>query len=160
MKTPNTPSTASPTNASALPGQEPSAEARRSVVEPTSDTSQPKLLRQVLYVAISTPVREVDADFTRVLIDQLPDHWSWLQDLERRGSLFAAGPFIDPTTKAYAGDGLLIFRASCLSDAVALAEADPINRAGLRTAQVRPWELNEGGFTLAVSYSDSMFEIR
>ena len=116
-------------------------------------------LRQILYVVIVTPTRAVDLEFSRLFAQQLPTHWEWLQDLERQGKLFAAGPFVT-TDKGYPGDGLLIFRASSLEEAVALAEADPVVRSGLRSATVRPWELNEGGFTLSVSYSSSRFELR
>jgi uncharacterized protein YciI len=119
-----------------------------------------KLLQQLMYVAIATPVREVDDEYSRLFAEHLPAHWEWLTEVEERGHLFASGPFVASDGNSYPGDGLLIFRADSLAEATAIAEADPIHQAGLRTLEIRPWEMNEGGFTLSVRYSDSRFELR
>jgi len=127
-----------------------------------SDAVQSRLdgfLRQRLYVAIVRPTREVDAEFAQLLGEQLPGHWEWLLELEQQGKVFAAGPFLGDDGESYPGEGMLIFRASSLEEAREMAAGDPIIRVGLRTAEVRQWELNEGGFTVSVRYSNSRFEL-
>lgn len=81
-------------------------------------------------------------------------HLDWLKRLETEGKLFLAGPFtgVDGVST---GGGLFILRAASLAEAEALAAADPYNAGGYRTVTVRPWRLDQGAFSLAVSLTGS-----
>lgn len=112
-----------------------------------------RMLKRELYVVFTTPTRPMSE-----LLPLLPDHLNYMIDLEKRGTLFASGPFLagkDPLP----GTGMTILRAGSLEEAEAIAGDDPLNRSGLRTFEVRTWQLNEGSFTVTVNYSDKSYHI-
>ncbi len=115
------------------------------------------LRRLRLYVAWTRPIRELDAELSAAISATLMEHWRWLLVGEREGWLFAAGPFLNEDG-TFPGDGMIILRADALADAVALAEADPMVVHGLRTVEVRPWELNEGSIGMRVSLATGRYE--
>jgi uncharacterized protein YciI len=115
------------------------------------------LRRLRLHVAQTRPVRALDDELSAAISATLMEHWRWLLTGERDGWLFAAGPFLDEDG-AFPGDGMLILRADSLADAVALAEADPMVVRGLRTVEVRSWELNEGSIGMRVSLATGRYE--
>lgn len=108
------------------------------------------LLAKRLYVILTTPTGALDA-----LAEHLGDHLAYQKDLEARGITFAAGPFADDAEQDWSGEGMNIVRAASLADAKAIADADPMHRAGVRRYRIRPWLLNEGSYTLSVRYSES-----
>ncbi len=115
------------------------------------------LRRLRLHVAHTRPVRTLDDELSVAISATLMEHWRWLLKGELDGWLFAAGPFLDEDG-AFPGDGMLILRAESLADAVALAEADPMVVRGLRTVEVRSWELNEGSIGMRVSLATGRYE--
>jgi hypothetical protein len=50
-------------------------------------------------------------------------------------------------------------RASSREDAEAIAREDPFNKSGMRTFEIRTWQLNEGSFTVTINYSDQSYGI-
>lgn len=101
-----------------------------------------------LFVVESTPAKapgEVKAN--------LPAHLAYQRDLETRGILVLAGPTSDPTGEQMMGAGMIIYRASSLEQADALASNDPMHQSGARTYTLRKWLVNEGSFTLSVGLS-------
>jgi uncharacterized protein YciI len=79
-------------------------------------------------------------------------------DLEKRGVLFASGPFL-AGKDVLPGTGMTIVRAASLEEAEAIAMEDPFNKSGLRIFEVRTWQLNEGSFTVTVNYSDRSYRL-
>ena len=63
--------------------------------------------------------------------------------MEKRGALFASGPFT-PGNGAAIGDGMSIFRAVSLDEARVFANSDPFVLAGARTYDIREWTIMEG----------------
>lgn len=112
-----------------------------------------KMLRKELFVVIS----RVRGDPSR-LRDLLPQHLSYIIDLEKKGVLFASGPFIDadggPT-----GAGLTIFSTATIDEARELACRDPFVVAGIRDFELTKWILNEGAFRLTIHYSDQTIRL-
>jgi uncharacterized protein YciI len=88
----------------------------------------------------------------------LPDHLNYMIDLEKRGMLFASGPF-QAGKDLLPGTGMTILKVGSLEEAEAIAREDPLNKSGLRTFEVRTWQLNEGSFTVTVNYSDRSYHI-
>jgi uncharacterized protein YciI len=88
-------------------------------------------------------VRPPDApDFTEGELDRLQvEHLTHLRDLARRGLLIANGPLVDQTNAAFRG--ISIYRVP-LAEAVALANADPMVRAGRLAIEGARWWTAEG----------------
>lgn len=85
-------------------------------------------------------------------------HHDYLVDLERKGVLFAAGPFVDETGKRH-GAGLLIIRAKSRAEAEALAFAEPYTKAGQRLMELTPWQRNEGVVSMNLRFADGALEL-
>jgi len=112
-----------------------------------------RMLQKSLYVVLTTPVKPMSE-----LLSLLPDHLNYMIDLEKRGILFASGPFL-AGKDLLPGTGMTILRAESLEEAEAIAGEDPLNRSGMRAFEVRTWQLNEGSFTVTVNYSDRSYHI-
>jgi uncharacterized protein len=70
----------------------------------------------------------------------LPAHLAFLQHQYAEGRLLFGGPLLDGDLHN-CGNGVYVLRAETLNAAKALADADPLHRDGIRTAQVHPWML-------------------
>jgi uncharacterized protein YciI len=77
----------------------------------------------------------------------LAEHLPYQKSLEDRGVMFAAGPVASPDGAEWNGEGVFVYRAANLDEAVRLAEADPMHSRGARRFEVRAWCLNEGTTT-------------
>ena len=88
----------------------------------------------------------------------LADHLRYLIELERQGVLFASGPHFDPAG-ALLGDSLTVLRVESLEEARAVADDDPLHRAGVREYEVKGWQINEGVLELRVSLSSGTYEL-
>lgn len=101
-----------------------------------------------LYVVVSTPV-EGGASVP----DTLPEHLEYQAELERSTRLVMAGPLSDLTGQSIEGAGLIIYRATSMADARAIAAADPMHSKGARQFELRKWLVNEGSLTVSVGLS-------
>jgi len=101
-----------------------------------------------LFVAVSTP-----ADGPVGVKAALPDHLAYQGELERAGSLAFAGPMSDESGDQMQGMGMIIYRATDMKAARALADADPMHTSGARTYVLRRWLINEGSLGLSVGLS-------
>ncbi len=86
------------------------------------------------------------------------EHLDFLVALERRGVLFAAGPFVDENGVRQGG-GMLIIRAKTRAEAEQIAFAEPYTKAGIRAMTVLPWQRNEGSLQLRIRFADGVAEI-
>ncbi|VAZ77035.1 YciI family protein [Mycobacterium persicum] len=107
-----------------------------------------------LYVVTSTASRGADA-----VQQHLQDHFAYLRELEDRGVLFAAGPLWTDDGEYFEGDGMLIYRASSVSEAQAIADGDPMHASGARTYRIRPWLIHDGNIGVRVFLSQSRHEL-
>ena len=105
-------------------------------------------LRMQLYVVTSI-ANSLDA-----VKQNLPEHRAYLRELENKDILFGAGPLWTDDGQYFEGDGMLIYRASSVSEAQQLAEADPMHKNGAREFKIRPWLLNDGSITIRVTLSE------
>jgi uncharacterized protein len=106
------------------------------------------LLAKRLYVVFSQPTNGLSP-----VLENLDPHVAHQTQLERRGVMFAAGPFASDDEQHWNGEGMFIYRASSLEEATKLAESDPMHQSGARSFRVRPWLLNEGTFSVRLFYS-------
>lgn len=92
-------------------------------------------------------------------LEVLPTHLKFLLDLERRGVLFASGPFSMPDGLKASFNGMTILRAENYEAARDIVEREPFVTKGLRTYVMHAWDLNEGAFSVRLSFGTGTFEV-
>jgi len=102
-----------------------------------------------LFVVESTPIGDPG-----LLKATLPSHLAYQKDMEAKGALVLAGPLSDLTGEEMQGCGLIVYRAASFEDARAMAEADPMHKAGARSFTLRRWLVNEGSLSVSVTLSE------
>jgi uncharacterized protein YciI len=107
-----------------------------------------RMMKKELFVILNTPLVE-PADLRAHLVE----HLNYMIELEKRGVLFASGPFSGPDGRP-TGSGLTIVRAASFEEAEAIANGDPFAKAGLRRSEIRRWTVNEGRIHVSVDLSD------
>ncbi len=112
-----------------------------------------KMLKKRLYVVIWKSFGKPE-----LIKANLAKHLQFMIGLEKRGALFASGPFA-PGNGAQIGDGLTILRAVSLDEAKVFANSDPFVLAGARTYDIREWTLMEGSIGITVNFSDGGYRI-
>ena len=118
---------------------------------------QASLVREQCYICWMTP--NEDAPPLAVSKQQMRlDHHDYLLDLERRGVLFGAGPFVDEKGRRH-GAGMIIVRAASREEAEAIAFAEPYTKAGQRIMTLTPWQRNEGAVNLTLRFADGVLEV-
>jgi len=112
-----------------------------------------KMLHKRLYVIFSEPTEKA-GDRRKVF----PKHIAHQLDIEKKGILFAAGPFVDARGKS-SGAGMIIIRAKSMAEARRIADRDPFHKLGYRRYRIQAWQVNEGGFNLQVKFSDGTYSL-
>ncbi len=118
-----------------------------------SDADARQHLQKLFWIIFSDPV-EGAGDRRPVH----PQHLAHQYDLESRGILFAAGPFLGEDGKP-CGPGMIIIRADSEAQARAIADADPYHAKGFRKYRLQRWSMNEGTIGLRVNFSNGSYEI-
>jgi uncharacterized protein len=111
------------------------------------------MLKQRLFVALSTAQASAEQ-----MLPHVAEHLEYMNSLEEKGVLFASGPFIEPGVLV--GDGLTILQTNTPEEARALMENEPLIKLGLRTFELRPWELREGQISVTLNISKSNFSLK
>ena len=109
-------------------------------------------LGKEMYLVVTRPVRSPEIN------KRIADHLAHQLELEKRGILFAAGPLY-PRDSNLPEAGMFVLRASSFEEAEAIANEDPLHRAGLRTYTLQKWRVNEGRITITVDFSDRTMQI-
>ena len=112
-----------------------------------------RMLRKKLFVVLSTATGGPDQ-----LKPHLAAHLDYMIALEKKGVVFASGPFTeaDGSPGRY---GMTILRAANAAEARRHAEADPFVVAGLRSFELREWTVMEGSLAIRVNFSDQTLEV-
>ena len=113
-----------------------------------------EMLQKDLYVIFTRPVAPREK-----IMELLPKHLERQVELEKQGILFAAGP-MEPQENDKPRTGMIIIRADSFEDANAIAMEDPLHAAGLREFDIWNWSMNEGSFTVTISYSNQSATIK
>ena len=66
-------------------------------------------------------------------------HHEFIHDLEAKGKLVGAGPFLDDAGARF-GTGMIIFRASTRAEAEKIANSEPYIAHGVRRLKLLPWQ--------------------
>ncbi len=112
-----------------------------------------KFLGKELYLVIARPVRSTAIE------KRLAEHLAHQVEMERRGIMFAAGPLYSRDSEVPEA-GMFVLRANSFEEAEALANEDPLHKAGLRTFTLQKWRVNEGSLTITVNFSDSSMTLK
>lgn len=112
------------------------------------------MLQKQLFAIFTTPVDGLGAVFAN-----MEEHLNFQVQLEKDGILYAAGPLWTDDGEEWEGEGMVIVRAASIAEAKAVAERDPMHKAGARTFRIRPWLINEGSVTVRLDYSTQTFNI-
>lgn len=113
-----------------------------------------KMLQKPLYVALRMP-----NDLSR-FSEFLEAHLEWAIASEKRGELFASGPFVEEGGVPGAAGGMSILRASSVDEVMRLLEEDPFIRERVYIPFIKRWVLMEGGMTVTVRFSDQSYLLR
>ena len=112
------------------------------------------MLQKQLFVIFTTPVDGMGAVFAN-----LEEHLKFQVQIEQEGIMYAAGPMWTDDEESWAGEGMVVLRAKSIADATAIANRDPMHKAGARSFKVRPWLINEGSMTIRLDNSTQKFQI-
>ena len=112
-----------------------------------------KMLNKRLYVVIWKSFGNAE-----LIRQNLEKHLQYMIGMEKRGALFASGPFT-PGNGAAIGDGMSVFRAVSLDEAKVFANSDPFVLAGARTYDIREWTIMEGRIGITVGFSEGGYRI-
>ncbi len=118
------------------------------MTSPTTEELLSSMLNKPLYVALRHP-----GNVNRVA-ELLDAHLKWMVAAERRGELFASGPFVAEGAAPGSLGGMSIVRASSVDHARELLSHDPFVREGVVILDVRKWMVMEGGVTVTLRFSD------
>jgi uncharacterized protein YciI len=125
----------------------------KSEFKPTVEQMMAKMLKKRLYVVIWKSFDKPD-----LIRENLEKHLQYMIGMEKRGALFASGPFT-PGNGASIGDGMSVFRAVSLDEAKVFANSDPFVLAGARTYDIREWTIMEGSIGITVGFSEGGYRI-
>lgn len=112
------------------------------------------MLQMQFYMVHSYPTAGMDA-----VMKNLPEHLAHQCAMERGGIMLAAGPHWSDDENYWDGEGTFVIRAKSLSHAREIAAADPMHKSGARQFTVRPWLINEGGFSVRITFSDGRYQL-
>jgi uncharacterized protein len=110
------------------------------------------MLKKTLFVAINrvaAPASEI--------VPFVADHLAYMNSLEADGRLWASGPFLQEGVLV--GDGLTILSTATMEEARQAMEEEPLIKRGLRTFELRRWELREGRMTVTLRASTSSYSL-
>src|ERR1700761_3278828 len=110
------------------------------------------MLKKTLFVAIN----RVAASASEIE-PFVADHLEYMNTLEADGRLWASGPFVQEGVRV--GDGLTILSTGTIEEAQKAMEEEPLIKRGLRTFELRKWELREGKMTISLNASTSTYSL-
>jgi uncharacterized protein YciI len=110
------------------------------------------MVKKTLWAVLSTA--QVSSE---TMEPHAPEHLKYMNALEENGVLWASGPFLVPSVTV--GDGLTIFDVPDKADVDRLMKDEPLTKLGMRTYEVRKWELREGRISIGLFCSQSKFTL-
>lgn len=113
------------------------------------------MLQRQLYAIFTTPTDGLGPVFANI-----EEHLQFQVQLEKDGILYAAGPMWTDDEESWEGEGLVVVKATSRAEAIAIAERDPMHKAGARSFRVRPWLINEGSVTITLNNSSQTFTVK
>jgi len=110
------------------------------------------MLKKTLFVAINRVAAPANA-----IEPFVAEHLAHMNALEAAGRLWASGPFLEEGVLV--GDGLTILSTSTIEEARQAMEEEPLIKRGLRTFELKKWELREGRIDISLRASLSRYSL-
>ena len=110
------------------------------------------MLKKTLFVAINRVAAPASA-----IEPFVAEHLAYMNSLEAAGRLWASGPFLEEGVLV--GDGLTILSTITIEEARHAMEEEPLIKRGLRTFELRKWELREGRMDISLRASVSRYSL-
>ena len=110
------------------------------------------MLKKTLFVAISRVAAPASA-IEPFVAEQL----AYMDGMEAQGRLWASSPFVEEGVLV--GDGLMILSTSTIEEARQAMEEEPLIKRGLRTFELKKWELREGRMDISLRASVSRYSL-
>jgi uncharacterized protein YciI len=110
------------------------------------------MLKKTLFVAINRVAAPAST-----IEPFVAEHLAYMNALEAEGRLWASGPFIEEGVLV--GDGLTILSTSTIEEARQTMEEEPLIKRGLRTFELRKWELREGRIDISLRASVGRYSL-
>jgi uncharacterized protein len=110
------------------------------------------MLKKTLFVAINRVAAPASS-----IEPFVAEHLSYMNALEAEGNIWASGPFIEEGVLV--GDGLTILSTGTIEEARQAMEEEPLIKRGLRTFELRKWELREGRIDISLRASVSRYSL-
>jgi uncharacterized protein YciI len=110
------------------------------------------MLKKTLFVAINRVAASANE-----IEPFVADHLVYMNALEADGRLWASGPFVQEGVRV--GDGLTILSTTTIEEAQRAMEEEPLIKRGLRTFELKKWELREGRMTISLNASQSTYSL-
>ena len=110
------------------------------------------MLKKTLFVAINRVVAPAST-----IEPFVAEYLAYMNALEAEGCLWASGPFIEEGVLV--GDGLTILSTSTIEEARKAMEEEPLIKRGLRSFELRKWELREGRIDISLRASVSRYSL-
>ncbi|OUU80082.1 MAG: hypothetical protein CBC38_01415 [Gammaproteobacteria bacterium TMED78] len=114
-----------------------------------------EMISKDFFVIFTRPVKKI-----KEILELLEEHLKYQIDLEKKGILFAAGPFWSEDNSSWSGEGMIIIKANNYDDAFKIASSDPMHKSGSRSFKVKPWMLCEGSMTIELNHSSRTYKIK
>jgi uncharacterized protein YciI len=110
------------------------------------------MLKKTLFVAINHVAAPAGA-----IEPFVAEHLAYMNSLEAEGRLWASGPFIEEGVLVR--DGQTILSTSTIEEARLAMEEEPLIKPGLRSFELRKWELREGRIDISLRASVSRYSL-
>jgi uncharacterized protein len=110
------------------------------------------MLNRTLFVAINRVAAPASA-----IEPFVAEHLAYMNSLEAAGRLWASGPFFEEGVLV--GDGLTIRSTNTIEQARQAMEEKPLIKRGLRTLELKKWELREGRMDISLRASVSRYSL-
>ena len=111
-----------------------------------------RMLKKTLFVDINRVAAPPNA-----IEPFVSEHLAYMNSLEAAGRLWASGPFIEEGVLV--GDGLTILSTDTIDEARQAMEDEPLIKRGLRTFELKKWELREGRMDITLRASVSRYSL-
>jgi len=112
-------------------------------------------LGKIVYVVFTRPAASPPADIDRKAL--MTEHLNYQKELEKKGIMFGAGPL---SVEGIDAQGMIMYRADSLAEAIRIADADPMHAKGVREYSIGQWLINEGTISIRVNFSNGSYEIQ
>ena len=107
-------------------------------------------LRKRVYVAFYHLIKEQN-----LAAQHIPEHLRYMGSVDHK--IMMSGPMV--VDGQLVGEGMTIFRSDNKAEIIELLNDEPFIKAGIRTYDLKLWEIREGSLQVALRFTDKSFDL-